>query len=379
MAYIWAATWTPAEAECGAHRGRLRGRQNLPVLDADVQVRLGRLDLRVGLTAQAGEVVAVLGPNGAGKTTLLRALAGLVAVDSGRIVLDGVTLDDPVTETFVPPELRSIGVVFQDYLLFETMSVLENVAFGLRARGAGRTEARRQATQWLERVGLSDRAADRPGVLSGGQAQRVALARALATSPRLLLLDEPLAALDAGARGEVRRDLRRHLASFEGARVLVTHDPVDALTLADRVVIVEQGRVVQAGTLAEVSSRPRSRYVADLVGVNLWRGAGADGGIELVSGGRLVAADHVQGDLFAMVAPAAVALHREAPHGSPRNVWAGTIDAVDLAGDRVRVTVAGTPRIVAEVTQAAVAELGLRPGDPVWVSVKATEVTAYPV
>ncbi len=344
-----------------------------------MQVRVGRLDLEVDLTAEAGEVVAVLGPNGAGKTTLLRALAGLVALDAGRIVLDGVTLDDPVRETFVPPELRSIGVVFQDYLLFATMSVLENVAFGLRARGTARAEARRQAMQWLERVGLSDRSADRPGVLSGGQAQRVALARALATSPRLLLLDEPLAALDAGARGGVRRDLRRHLASFEGARVLVTHDPVDALTLADRVVIVEDGRVVQAGTVPEVSSRPRSRYVADLVGVNLWQGIGTDGVINLMGGGRLVAADHVPGDLFAMVAPAAVALHHEAPHGSPRNVWAGTIDTVDLAGDRVRVTVAGTPRIVAEVTPAAVAELGLRPGDPVWVSVKATEVSAYPV
>ena len=204
------------------------------MLAARVGVSLGSLELDVDLTVHDGEVVAVLGPNGAGKTTLLRALAGLVALDRGRIEVDGVVLDEPDTGTFVSVEHRPVGVVFQDYLLFAHLSALENVAFGLRARGTPKTEARRAAMTLLDRFGLADHAHHRPRALSGGQAQRVALARALATGPRLLLLDEPLAALDATTRRDVRRDLRRQLASFGGARILVTHDPVDAYALADQ-------------------------------------------------------------------------------------------------------------------------------------------------
>ena len=154
--------------------------------------------------------------------------------------------------------------MFQDYLLFANLSALENVAFGLRARGVGKAEARQRATAWLERIGLADHATNKPSALSGGQAQRVALARALATDPRLLLLDEPLAALDAGTRGEVRRDLRRHLQSFDGMRIMVTHDPVDAYALADRVAVMDAGRIIQLGTIADVTAHPRSRYVASL-------------------------------------------------------------------------------------------------------------------
>jgi molybdate transport system ATP-binding protein len=346
-------------------------------LDAWVEVRLGRLDLGVEVVVATGELVVLLGPNGAGKTTLLRALAGLVPLQQGRVVLDGMVLDDTATGEHVPTERRPIGFVFQDYLLFPHLSALENIAFGLRARGVPRAEARRQAATWLERVGLADQARSRPRALSGGQAQRVALARAMVADPRLLLLDEPLAALDAATRGEVRRDLRRHLASFDGTRLLVTHDPLEAMTMADRLVVLEAGRITQTGTPAQVSAQPRSRYVAELVGVNLFRGTAAGHTVQLAGGATLVVADDHHGEVFAAVHPHAVALHRRAPEGTPRNVWAGTADALEVVGDRVRVRVTGQVPIVAEVTPAAAAELRLGDGGPVWAAVKATEVTVY--
>jgi molybdate transport system ATP-binding protein len=347
-------------------------------LEARVQVTLDRLRLDAEVAVATGELVVLLGPNGAGKTTLLRALAGLVALDHGRVVLDGVVLDDTRAGVHLPTERRPVGFVFQDYLLFPHLSALENVAFGLRARGLARAEARRRAAVWLERVGLAGHAGARPRALSGGQAQRVALARAMVSDPRLLLLDEPLAALDAASRAEVRRDLRRHLASFDGTRLLVTHDPLEAITLADRLVVLEGGRVTQTGTPDQVSARPRSRYVAELVGVNLFRGRAAGAVVELDGGGTLVAAGDHHGEVFAAVHPHAVALHRRAPEGTPRNVWAGTADSLDIVGDRVRARVAGPIPIVAEVTPAAASELRLADGGPVWASVKATEVTVYP-
>ena len=264
-------------------------------LRARIDRTLGRFRLDVDLTTKSGETVAVLGPNGSGKSTVFRCLAGLLPIDEGRIELDGEVLDEPATDTFVVPEQRPVAVVFQDYLLFPNLTALENVAFGLRARGVAKIEARAEAGAWLERVGLADHAGHRPRALSGGQAQRVALARALATHPRLLLLDEPLAALDVGTRADVRRDLRRHLATFDGVRLLVTHDPVDAYVLADRVVILEAGEVVQTGTLADVTAHPRSRYIANLVGVNLLAGTGSNGVITTPTGGRIVPAEPVTG------------------------------------------------------------------------------------
>ncbi len=347
-------------------------------LQAEVRLRRGPLSLEVALDAGAGEVVAVLGPNGAGKTSLLRALAGLDPLESGQVHLDGVVLDDPATGVFVPPERRRVGVVFQDYLLFAHLSARDNVAFGLRARGLGRHEAARRADAWLTRVGLADHAGHRPRALSGGQAQRVALARALVTEPRLLLLDEPLAALDAGTRGAVRRELRQHLDGFDGATVVVTHDPIDAHALADRVVVVEQGRVAQTGTLAEVTARPRSRYVADLVGVNLLAGVAADGIVTLADGGRLTLADDTAaGAVLVVVRPSAVAVHRARPEGSPRNVWPVIVTELDRRADRVRLRLDGPVPVVAEITTAALAALDLHPGDDAWASVKATELVVY--
>jgi molybdate transport system ATP-binding protein len=348
------------------------------MLEADVELRLGSLALDAQMQVVPGEIVAVLGPNGAGKTTLLRALAGLVRPDRGKVSLDGTVFDDVASGTHLPPERRPIGVVFQDYLLFPHLSALDNVAFGLRARGIGTAEARRAAAGWLERFGLSDAIHARPRALSGGQAQRVALARALAIEPRLLLLDEPLAALDASARGELRRDLKRHLASFAGVRIVITHDPLEAIALADRLVILEQGRIVQTGTPADVTQRPRSRYVADLVGVNLLRGTATGGQVALPGGASLQSADGVDGEVFAVIHPRAVALHRARPEGSPRNVWRGRASALDFQGDRVRVGIEGEMPIIAEVTPAAVRDLDLAEGGEIWASVKATEITIYP-
>jgi molybdate transport system ATP-binding protein len=346
-------------------------------LVAEVALRLGTLDLDVGIEVPAGELVALLGPNGAGKTTLLKIVAGLLAPDRGRVLLDGEVLDDVATGAHVPVERRSVGYVFQDYLLFPHLSALENVAFGLRSRGTHKREARQHAREWLARVGLADHADARPRALSGGQAQRVALARALAIEPRLLLLDEPLAALDATTRLSTRRELRRQLDGYEGVRLLVTHDPLEAIALADRLVVLEDGRVSQAGSPTEISQRPRSRYIADLVGVNLLRGRADRDGIAFPGASLVAAGPLPAGDVFAVIHPRAVSLHRHQPEGSPRNVWRGTADGLDFEGERVRVSVGGPLPIVAEVTPAAVDDLALADGGDVWVSVKATEITVY--
>ena len=347
-------------------------------LQASIGLELGRLRLNVQLTVPTGETVAILGPNGAGKTTLLRALAGLQPIATGRVAVDGTVLEDTRTRLNMPAEQRPIGVVFQDYLLFPHLSVLENVAFGLRSRGVHRAEARQRAQEWLERVRLGAYTSARPGELSGGQRQRVALTRALATEPRLLLLDEPLAALDASTRLETRRELLRQLSGYEGVRIVVTHEPFEAMALADRLVVIEDGCVTHEGTPAEISERPRSRYVADLVGLNLFHGQGRDHEVELSGTTSLRVAEVVDGEVFAVVHPRAVALHTKPPEGSPSNVWCGVIQSFDLEGERVRVRVDGPVGIVAEVTPAAISELGLVQGDDVWVAVKATEITVYP-
>ena len=343
-------------------------------LRAHLVVQRPRFVLDVHLDVAPGQVVALLGPNGAGKSTALQALAGLVPLTAGTLHLGARCLDDPATGALVPTAQRSIGMVFQDYLLFPHLSAAQNVAFGLRATGTPRRRAREQAHAWLERMGLAELADVRPRALSGGQAQRVALARALATGPELLLLDEPLAALDAGTRMQVRADLRRHLADFAGCALLVTHDPLDAMVLADRLVVVEQGRVVQVGSPAEVARAPRTDYVARLVGLNLYRGTASHGHVRLHDGGELATAGTCDGEVLVTARPAAVGLHRKRPEGSARNTWPGRVTSMEQHADAVRVEVDGPPRVLADVTTAAVAELELSAGAAVWVSVKATEL-----
>lgn len=269
-------------------------------------------------------------------------------------------------------------MVFQDYLLFPHLSALDNVAFGPRCHGRSKREARAEAAGWLERMGLAEHAAARPAQLSGGQAQRVALARALAVRPRLLLLDEPLAALDARTRLDVRAQLRRHLAEFEAVAVLVTHDPLDAMVLADRLVVIEGGREVQSGLPAEIARRPRTDYIARLVGLNLYRGTSAGHRVTLPDGAVLTTDEDLSGPVFVAFPPSAVVLHRSRPEGSARNVWELTVNGLDLHGDQVRADLAGAVPMAADLTPAAAAELGLARGSTVWAAVKAAQTHAYP-
>ena len=347
-------------------------------LHADITTRLGSFLLDVDLHVEPGKLLAVLGPNGSGKTTLLRAIAGLLPIDAGRIRIDTTTLDEPGAGTFVPPERRPVGVVFQQYLLFDHLTAVDNVAFGLRARGTPRAEARRRAHAWLERVGLDRFERARPPELSGGQAQRVALARALAIDPRILLLDEPLSALDAGTRRHVRRDLRRHLDGFEGVRVLVTHDPVDAYALADRVAIFDHGKVVQTGTVADITAHPRSRYVAELIGTNLIAGTLTTEGLVTDDGVHIAVVAEFTGPAFAIVRPQSITVARTATDTSARNTFTGTIDDIDRHGDRVRVGIDAPIHLTAEITTDALDNLQLRPGDTVHAAVKATDIETYP-
>ncbi|MFF4956366.1 ABC transporter ATP-binding protein [Streptomyces sp. NPDC001222] len=342
-------------------------------LDARLVVHRGSFRLDVTLSAAPGDVIAVLGPNGAGKTTALRALAGLVPLTGGHLRLDGRTLDR------TPPESRPVGVVFQDYLLFPHLTALDNVAFGPRCRGASRAQARRQAAAWLERMDLAEHAGAKPRRLSGGQAQRVALARALAIRPRLLLLDEPLAALDARTRLDVRAQLRRHLAGFEAVAVLVTHDPLDAMVLADRLVVIEHGRVVQEGAPGDIARRPRTDYIARLVGLNLYRGH-ADGHIvRLGSGPAITTTEELAGPAFVAFPPSSVTLYRERPGGSSaRNLWRCEVAGLETHGDQIRADLIGELPLAADLTTVAAAELGLQPGATVWATVKAAQTHAYP-
>jgi len=356
-------------------------------VEAHLVVDRGDFSLDVALTAGPGEVLALLGPNGAGKTTALRALAGLTPLTDGRFSLDGEVLEEPSARVRVPTEDRPVGVVFQDYLLFPHLSALDNVAFGLRTRGRRRAEARAEAADWLERVGLADHATARPRALSGGQAQRVALARALAPRPRLLLLDEPMSALDARTRLDVRAQLRRHLAAFDAVAVLVTHDPLDAMVLADRLTVIEGGRVVQHGTPSDIARHPRSDYIARLVGLNLYRGTaeGHDVRVDVTGAGDatgagavLATADSHSGQVFAAFPPSAVTLHRSRPESSARNLWQVTVQGMELHGDQVRIDLTGPLPLTADLTPAAVADLALGEGSEVWAAVKATQTRSYP-
>lgn len=344
-------------------------------LHALIEVR--RMDgfvLDVAMDIEPGVTTALLGPNGAGKTTLVAALAGLVAIDAGTIALGERVFDDPAAGVFVPPEQRRVGVVFQDHMLFPHMTALENVAFGLRTRRGDRRDATRRAGEWLERVGLAGFEDHRPGTLSGGQAQRVAVARALAAEPDVLLLDEPLASLDVAARIDLRHLLGEHLAGFGGPRVVITHDPAEAFLLADTIVVLEDGRVTQAGTADDIRLRPLTRYAADLAGINLVRGVSRGGEVDVGGHTLHVPADAATGTVVVTIHPTAISVHPAPPGGSPRNTWQATVERIESHGDRVRVRVGAPLPLTIEITGAARSDLGIEPGASVWVAIKATEI-----
>jgi molybdate transport system ATP-binding protein len=268
-------------------------------------------------------------------------------------------------------------MVFQSGLLFPHLTAAGNVGFGPRSRGASRREADRIARSWLERVGVADLADRRPRQLSGGQAQRVALARALATDPGLLLLDEPLSALDVGVAMALRLELTRHLAAFSGVALLVSHDALDAMTLATRVLVLDDGGVAQLGTPEEVARQPRTDHVARMVGLNVLRGTSHGTTVSLPGGTALVTASPHDGPVDACITPAAVTLTLDRPVGSARNRWQGPVTSVAPHGSAVRVHVDAAGGLIADVTPGAAAELALAPGRPVWASVKATEVQVF--
>jgi molybdate transport system ATP-binding protein len=335
----------------------------------------------------AGEVLAVLGPNGAGKSTALHVIAGLLRPDSGVVRVGGRTLTDTSAGIQVATHDRRVGLLLQDPLLFPHLSVQANVEFAPRSRGAGRAEARADATRWLAEVGISELGGHKPGQLSGGQAQRVAIARALAAAPEVLLLDEPLAGLDVAVAASVRAVLRQVSAAAGRATVLITHDLLDVLTLADRVMVLEAGGVAEIGPVAEVMAAPRSLFGARIAGVNVVRGTlygphalrGADG-----TAWYGTPAEDLT-DLPAVVAvfsPAAVAVYRDRPAGSPRNCVKVTVAELDASGATVRVRgdeqADGAPGLAADITPEAAADLRLAPGDSVWFTVKAQEVALHP-
>jgi molybdate transport system ATP-binding protein len=356
-------------------------------LTVDVRARRGTFVVEAAFDAEPGHTLALLGPNGAGKSTLVEVLAGLLPPEAGTVKLDSTTLDDVDGNVHAEPATRPVGVVFQGLLLFPHLSAVENVAFPLRARRIPRPQARLRAAKLLTDLGVTDRASARPRDLSGGEAQRVALARALVAEPKLLLLDEPLSALDVRARTQTRALLHKALAEFPGVRLLVTHDPVEAMTLADRMILLEDGSVTQIGTALEIRTAPRTRYAADLVGVNFFEGR-----LERLdeSAGRIVTpvgevavawpeGPEAMGEsVIGILRPADVVLHTARPEGSARNVLQGSISHIAVESERARVHVESSPPIIAEVTLGSIERLELREGTHVWASFKAVEVRVLP-
>ncbi|ELT44231.1 sulfate/molybdate ABC transporter ATP-binding protein [Arthrobacter nitrophenolicus] len=345
----------------------------------DLNAALHARNFDVSFTLEATETVAVLGPNGAGKSTLLGIIAGLIRPDSGNAVLGQKRLFklDRGTNHFLPPHTRGTALLAQEPLLFPHMSVLENVAFGPRAAGANRTNALQTAWHWLTEVEAEEFADRRPAQLSGGQAQRVAIARALATDPELLLLDEPMAALDIHAAPMLRRLLKRVLANRRA--IIITHDVLDALVLADRATIIEGGRITEEGSTRQVLEKPRSKFAAGLAGMNLLPGTITGHG--LTSHGGLDITAHPEDGAVpgqngvAVFSPTAVSVFPSAEHGSPRNSFAVTITDLEPHGDQIRVHAGG---LSADITPAASVDLGLTPGMRVHFVIKATAIAVYP-
>ena len=354
------------------------------MLELDVVSRRGGFELQAGFLAEPGATTVIVGESGAGKTSLLRLAAGLDPPERGRIALDGEVYAEPGAGIAVPAWRRDVGYVAQDYALFPHLTVEQNVAFGLRARGASRGTIAPRVAEALRRAGIADLGRRRPSMLSGGQQQRAALARALVLGPRLLLLDEPLAALDLQTRRLVRGELRDTLRALGCVTLYVTHSPIEALLFGDRIVVIEAGRVTQTGSRDDLLRYPRSRYVAELMGTNLFAGGvrtGLGAGTVRTGDGDLAVSDPGEpGEVFVTVDPRQITIHPHAPEGSAQNVFVGPI--LELApeppsGERIRVVLGTRPPLVAEVTREAVAGLALHEGMMVHASFKATGIRTY--
>jgi molybdate transport system ATP-binding protein len=344
-------------------------------LDATLAAR----GFEVSLSLGPAETIAVLGPNGAGKSTLLSIISGLLRPDAGKATIGEKVLFDLGVDANIwrAPHTRGTALLAQEALLFPHLSALDNVAFGPRSAGASSAAARDTAMHWLTEVDAGSLAPRRPGQLSGGQAQRVAVARALAADPDLLLLDEPMAALDIQAAPLLRRLLKRVLAGRRA--IIITHDILDALMLADRVIVLEDGRITEQGPTREVLEKPRSRFAAGLAGLNLVAGTVTDAGVTTAQG--MVVAGHRDGtiepgqDGVAVFPPSAVSVFLTEEHGSPRNSFQVIITDLEPHGDQIRVR-AG--RLSADITPAASADLGLTPGMSVYFVIKAAAIAIYP-
>lgn len=352
------------------------------MLNIQVAKRLGGFELGATLAVEEHSVMVLVGESGSGKTTLLRMLAGLVHPDHGRIEVDGMIWFDGSRGESLPASERAVGYVAQDYALFPHLTAAENVAFGLRAQGIHARGVGLRVAAALERLGIAALAQRRPHELSGGQQQRVAIARAIVLEPLLLLLDEPLSALDVQTRRTIRGELRRLLAELPCTTLYVTHSPAEALAFGEAITVLEAGHISQSGTREDLMRHPRSPYVAEFLGVNFFRGSVSTGGvggarIALPQGELVIADAGAEGEVAVVVHPREITLALEMPSGTARNVFAGAIEELvpePPTGEVVRVSLATTPPLIAEVTRQAVEALGLKPGTKVFASFKAAGV-----
>ncbi len=353
-------------------------------LEARLRLRRGDLSLDLELRAAAGRTLGLLGPNGAGKSTLIEALGGLLTLDEGEVRLDGQVLESTAERIRIPPQRRPVGVMFQGLWLFPHLSVYENIVYGLRARGIGDGQANAQIQPLLKRLDLVALVERRPAELSGGEAQRVALARALAPSPRLLLLDEPLSALDLESRPRTRSFLQKQLSEFDGVRILITHDPTEALLLADDLAILEQGRIVQQGTAEEVQARPQTPYVAAFAGVNLLPGVvGNENGHPFFKVGRMrlalgTASLPPAGPAHATLSPRAVSIRPYSGGILEPDALEGAIESIERYGDQVRIRVASDPPVYAEISADQLRKQQLEHGASVRATLDPAELRVYP-
>src|SRR5215469_876588 len=348
------------------------------MLSAEFKARRGTFDLDFAIEVEPGETVAVIGRSGAGKTTALRCLAGLVRPLRGTIRSGDRTWYDSSSRTFVPSHLRDCTMVFARGALFGHMTALENVEFGLRAQGVSAKQSRERALEALEIVHASSLSTLRAAGLSSGEIQRVALARAAALRPSVLLLDEPLTALDIRLRPMVRDALRDTIAATKAATVLVVHDPAEAMLFAQRFVVVEDGVVVQAGDAKTLRERPATSYIASFAGTNLYRGRAKrlrDGSSRVDIGhASLIVQGEYTGDVSVLLDPDAVVLSAAASESSARNSFSGPVQTIVADRGAFRVTLASSPPISARVTAHSFEALGIQQGKTLYATFKALEV-----